>query len=92
MAEEKKTPYETPVIIPLGELARGLGATCGIGSFPGSFEQPSSKCNPGTTAGGQCGNGSTAAQTCNSGSNVPSGTCVNGSGGHPGCAAGGTPA
>ena len=31
MTKEKKTPYETPIIISLGELAKGSGR-CGAGS------------------------------------------------------------
>jgi hypothetical protein len=30
--KNKKPLYETPVIIPLGELAKGHGAPCGTGS------------------------------------------------------------
>jgi hypothetical protein len=33
MMKYKNNPYETPIIIPLGELARGSGI-CNMGSLP----------------------------------------------------------
>lgn len=73
MKKNKKTIYETPIIIPLGELARGSGA---------KPTGPSS-CKPGGTAtkncagGGsvgtkpQCKNGSAASNRCTSGASGP---------------------
>jgi hypothetical protein len=40
---QKKPRYESPTVVPLGELARGIGATCSPGSVP------SGKCNTGAT-------------------------------------------
>ena len=62
MQDEKKTeasggrpvrkPYQAPQVIPLGELARGLGANC----------------REGATANGNCGVGGAAHATCGGGS------------------------
>ena len=63
MTKNKKPVYETPVIMPLGELARGLGAACKSGSAPtgtcrdGGGVPPSGTCGKGLKAGSGCGNG-----------------------------------
>lgn len=49
--EKKKPTYEAPTVIPLGEIAQGIGANC----------------QPGTGAGGGCANGPSAAQNCKEG-------------------------
>ena len=69
MKKNKKTIYETPVIIPLGELARGSGAkpvcdagnnatSCGGGNRVPPITKP------------QCKNGSVASANCASGAGV----------------------
>jgi len=49
MSVEAKPTYEAPVVIPLGEVARGFGAACGPGS---SASGVSPSCWSGYTAGG----------------------------------------
>jgi hypothetical protein len=56
--------YETPVLIPLGGLARGWGLDCTSGSAPGV----SSACNSGGTADGNCDVGTSASGNCKAGS------------------------
>jgi hypothetical protein len=64
MKKNKKIPYESPVIIPLGELARGFGANCKNGSA-------ASKCSPGSGVPPPvCSRGTKAGITCNKGSAV----------------------
>jgi len=70
MKKNKKTIYETPVIIPLGELARGTG-------MPPPDPRPScpngndaSNCPNGmapTSKGRDCPNGSVASGSCATG-------------------------
>ena len=70
MKKDKKTTYETPIIVPLGEFARGSGAK----------PSPPNSCNSGTGALQNCksGGGVTAAKPqCRGGSNA-SGSCVSG--------------
>ena len=69
MKKNKKLVYEIPIIIPLGELARGAGAKppgrdCSSGN--------GAKAGCGTGSGGppktnNCNNGSTATTRCSSG-------------------------
>jgi hypothetical protein len=64
-----KTSYETPVIIPLGELVRGSG-NCSNGTNPTTAG--GGNCNEGGLAqgsGGNCIGGSTPARNCNTGGN-----------------------
>jgi len=72
MKKNKKTIYETPIIIPLGELARGSGAkpirpcTSGGGakdSCSGGSGVPPQDSN-------NCNNGSVASKRCTSGTGV----------------------
>jgi hypothetical protein len=56
-----KPPYEKPVIMSLGEFARGWGGGMGQCS-PGSDARGT--CSTGPTANGTCGGGSTANGTC----------------------------
>ena len=63
MTKDKKTPYETPTIIPLGELARGMGKACRIGSSAtGQCSDgagiPPLTCSKGIQAVPNCGKGS----------------------------------
>jgi hypothetical protein len=59
---EKRTKpkYESPVLVPLGEMARGIGA-CGGGSSPddscGSGAAAPTSCGVGTIPGTTCGTG-----------------------------------
>lgn len=65
MKKDKKQNYETPIIVPLGELARGLGAPCRPGSAAtGQCQQgigigitPPVGCTNGGNAGDSCGQG-----------------------------------
>lgn len=63
MTKEKKPIYESPIVMPLGELARGLGAACKPGSSPsgncnaGAGVPPQVPCTNGGQAGANCGNG-----------------------------------
>ena len=72
MTDDKKNTYETPVIIPLGELARGLGAPCNPGSVAtgqcntGPSVPPYIDCTTGGQAGAICTNGPSAS-TCSGG-------------------------
>jgi hypothetical protein len=55
--KKHKKAYETPVILPLGELARGLGAPCNAGSVPtgqcaGGAGVPPAACANGGRASG----------------------------------------
>ena len=59
-----KASYETPVIIPLGELVRGSG-NCSPGSSPTTR---GGQCRSGGTAGGQCQNGTNPQKKCKAGS------------------------
>ena len=69
MKKNKKPVYETPVLIPLGELARGSGAkpTCAAGNVADS-------CTGGNravpTTRPQCKNGSAASSRCISGAGI----------------------
>ena len=56
-----KPTYQAPVVMPLGELAKGEGATCQTGG------SASNRCRPGGTARLSCANGSVAAGGCGSG-------------------------
>lgn len=62
--KNEKTFYQTPVIIPLGELVRGSG-NCSPGSSPVTR---GGQCRSGGTAGGQCQNGSNPQKKCKAGS------------------------
>jgi hypothetical protein len=59
---EKRTnpKYETPIVVSLGELAKGIGA-CGGGS------SPDDSCGSGATAPSSCGIGTFAGTTCGTG-------------------------
>lgn len=64
--EETSTPkikYETPVVVPLGELASGSGQvnSCHSGTL-------ASNCQTGNTAAQNCNNGNAAGVSCKGGS------------------------
>lgn len=69
----KKNKYETPLIIPLGELVSGSGA-CQAGARVAGpnckdGQAPGNQCSAGGTAGNRCTGGATATSTCKSGVN-----------------------
>jgi hypothetical protein len=64
MKKNKKPVYETPALIPLGELAKGLGVACNpVGSAPsgqcggGTQVPPQVPCTKGGQALVSCGKG-----------------------------------
>jgi hypothetical protein len=63
MTKEKKPIYESPYVMPLGELARGVGVACRPGSAPtgqcnvGAQIPPPVACTNGAKAGLGCTNG-----------------------------------
>jgi len=82
--------YESPIIVPLGEMAKGTGANCTAGGTP---TPPSNYCaagettvsgNPGyceagtTASPGYCSAGQLAGSYCSGGYAANSGDCVNG--------------
>ncbi len=62
MSDDKKSKptYQAPVVMPLGELAKGEGQTCRTGST-------ASSCNNGGHAANNCTSGSTAVRRCGTG-------------------------
>jgi hypothetical protein len=75
MSEDKKgkPTYQTPKVMPLGELAKGEGQACHNGGSASDCSygtRASNNCNMGGTAGQQCNPfGSTAGQRCRFGTN-----------------------
>jgi len=63
MTKVKKAIYESPTVMPLGELARGVGAACKPGSAP------TGQCNAGAAVPPPvpCSNGGQAGSSCNKG-------------------------
>lgn len=78
MSMKKKTPYETPVILPLGELARGSGI-CSNGSQVSTGGGSPQECTSGPNANSKCFTGNNAQQNniCTMGKGA-TGTCANG--------------
>ena len=66
----KKIPYTSPVLIPLGELARGSGI-CDMGSLPANSPNPN-ECIAGNGAkfNNLCISGHGAIANCNQGAAV----------------------
>jgi len=62
MSDNKKgrPTYQTPVVMPLGELAKGEGQTCSTGST-------ASSCRNGGHASNLCRQGASAVQRCRDG-------------------------
>lgn len=67
-----KTRYETPILLPLGQLSNAAGQDtcnpgsgdsygCDLGNFAGG------KCNDGSSAGGDCNVGPSAGGSCSDG-------------------------
>jgi hypothetical protein len=69
---EAKPRYDSPVVVPLGELARGSGqctpgsAVAVVPCSPGSAAD--GDCTNGVEVGGSCFNGATAGALCDFGS------------------------
>lgn len=57
-SKKEKPTYQAPVVMPLGELAKGEGATCQTGG------SASNRCRSGATASQNCVSGSVANGTC----------------------------
>lgn len=64
MTKENRHKYEPPIVVPLGELAKGQGAPCNpLGSAPtgqcktGAQIAPPVPCQNGGQAGATCGKG-----------------------------------
>ena len=84
MSKYKKR-YETPVIVPLGELSMSRGAQCSTGSVA-----VTGSCATGHKAAPACNSGGTADASCVSGDN-PGQSCVSGPAAGKNCNAGGGP-
>jgi len=81
MSKYKKR-YETPVIVPLGELSMSRGAQCSTGSVA-----VTGSCATGHKAAPACNTGTIADAACHTGF-TPGASCVNGPAAGPACAAG----
>ena len=65
-SQENKPVYETPIVLPLGELVKGSG-NCSNGSSPSG---QGGNCKSGSSAGvNNCINGVVPNQNCNQGGN-----------------------
>ena len=85
-----KLRYESPIIVPLREMAKGTGANCTEGGEPAppsnycaaggtTVSGSPGYCEAGTTASpGYCSAGTTAASYCSGGYAANEGGCVNG--------------
>jgi hypothetical protein len=92
-----KPKYETPTVVPLGEMAKGSGA-CGTGSnvvapacSPGGADSAPIDCAPGATATRDCTMGGTAQRACTAGPTNIGGTCSAGGSANPTCTGGAAP-
>ncbi len=71
--EKSKPKYEAPVVLPLGDLAKGIGATCKHGGSASSCSDgayAANNCKPGAAALSRCANGGAASGKCRSGGNA----------------------
>lgn len=68
-----KPVYETPIVTPLGELAKGQGQGCAAGST----NTGGGGCDAGGSASGGCSAGNILAGLCSMG-NTPTGNCMSG--------------
>ena len=71
--DEKRTKpkYEAPTVVPLGELAQGIGTCAVVGSNPGD-----SSCGSGTvTTSSSCGAGGSASTSCDSNGTYAGASC-----------------
>jgi len=92
-----KSKYEAPVIVPLGEMARGSGA-CQAGSSvvapacsAGGADSAVIDCTAGATAVHACTMGATAQTACTAGPTNIGGTCSAGGSANPTCTGGASP-
>ena len=76
-----KAKYEAPILVPLGAMAKGLGAACSAGSnadtdcVAGGTANPGF-CQAGTTANpGYCTAGTSAATACSDGNVASTAAC-----------------
>ena len=68
MKRDKKPTYEKPIIMPLGELAQGMGACTPVGSNPTGPGGGPSQCTEGSVAAiGSCRGGGAPGGGCNPG-------------------------
>jgi hypothetical protein len=58
----EKTMYEAPVVVPLGEQLRAMGAVCKNGTGPAD-----GACNTGFGGTSECGTGNSATNACGAG-------------------------
>ena len=93
-----KSKYEAPILVPLGEMAKGSGA-CGAGSsgLPEAcsagtgVEVSPINCTAGTTATTACTAGATAQTACTAGPANNGATCSAGGSASPTCTGGAAP-
>ena len=76
MRRKERVPYVRPVLLPLGESARTIGAACSGGGAPGGATP---HCEAGAAPSTQCRTGTIAGQTCDTGS--AAGNCIAGGAG-----------
>jgi hypothetical protein len=65
--EKSKPKYEAPVVLPLGDLAKGIGATCKPGGSANSCSRgayAANNCKTGDAALSRCANGGAASGNC----------------------------
>jgi hypothetical protein len=93
-----KPKYESPVIVPLGEMAKGSGV-CSTGSSvvtpscaAGGADSAVIDCTAGPTAARACTAGNTAQTACTAGPTNVGATCSAGGSANPTCTGGATPA
>ena len=79
-SEKEKPKYESPIVVPLGEMAKGTGAYCAAGGTP---MPPGNYCAEGTiTVSGSPG-------YCEAGGTASPGYCTAGTTAETACTAGG---
>lgn len=82
--EMDRLAYQTPVVVPLGAMAVGVGQDCGTGTA-------APDCETGNVASQSCEGGNSAEADCTFGERVDPGGCNNGGIAAGGCNAGETP-
>jgi hypothetical protein len=92
-----KPNYESPILVPLGEIAKGSGL-CATGSAvaptlcaAGGGDAGVIDCTAGQTAARSCTQGATAKTACTAGPVNIGGTCSAGGQANPTCTGGATP-
>lgn len=79
-----KSKYESPVLIPLGEMAKGTGAECAAGTSAAGNCREGGAANPGycqagtTAIPGYCTAGTGAQTACTDGNSATTGACTGG--------------